>query len=140
MTDRNRWAWARLNAYGIILAGLALLGGLDLINPGGTDFARLLGEVPPGQHVWATEYVAAGILMLYGFARTDRRAETAGLALLTGGLILQLAVAVWLIGLTDFTLTRVAILALVAGCAWARYSALWSQDGLTISIPPRDNA
>lgn len=136
----TRFSWARLNAYGIILAGLALLGGLDLINPGGTDFARLLGEVPPGQHVWATGYLAAGIFLLYGFVRTDRRAETVGLALLTGGLSVQLAAAVLMLGLSDFTVTRVAILALVAACSWARYSVLWSQDGLTISIPPRDDA
>lgn len=140
MTDRNRWAWARLNSYGVILAGLAIFGGLDLINPGGTNFARLLGEVPPGQNVWITGYLAAGVLLMYGFARTDRRAETIGLALLTAGLTLQLAVAVWLLGLTDFTVTRVVILALVASCSWARYSVLWSQDGLTINIPPRDEA
>lgn len=140
MTYGTKWAWARLNAYGIILAGLALLGGLDLINPGGTDFARLLGEVPPGQHVWATGYMAAGIFLLYGFARTDRRAETVGLALLTVGLTLQLTAAVVLLGLTDFTVTRVIILALIAAGSWARYSVLWSQDGLTISIPPRVDA
>lgn len=135
----TRWAWARLNSYGIILAGLAVLGGLDLIDPAGTDLAQLVGGVPPGQNVWVGGYLAAGILLMYGFARTDRRAETAGLALLTGGLALQLAVAVWLLGISDFTITRVGILVLIGACSWARYSVLWSHDGLTITIPPRDD-
>lgn len=140
MTDHTRWAWAKLNAYGIILAGLALFGGLDLIDPANTDFARELGGVPPGQHVWIVGYLAAGVFMMYGFARTDRRAESLGLLLLTSGLALQLVVAVWLLGASGFTLTRVLLLALVAACSWARYSVLWSHDGLTITIPPRDDA
>lgn len=140
MPEPTRFAWAKLNAYGILLAGLALLGGLDLIDPAGTDFAQLIGGVPPGQNMWIVGYIASGILLMYGFARTDRRAETAGLLLLTSALVLQLGVAVWLLGASGFTFTRVLILVLVAACSWARYSALWSHDGLTITIPPRDES
>jgi hypothetical protein len=119
------------------VAGLACLGAMDLINPGGTDFARLVGGVPPGQMWWTVGYVVGGLLMAYGFLRTDRVAETAGLVALTVCQLVQLAVAVRLLGFQQFTLTRIAVLVIVSICASARVSALWSRHGLTITIPAR---
>ncbi len=133
----TRLAWAKLNAYGILLAALALMGVTDLINPGGANLARIVGEVPPGQPFWVGGFVLAGVLMLYGFARTDRIAETIGLNLLGASLTLQGVVSFALLGWSQFTLTRIALLLIVALCAWARFSVLWSRSGLTVTIPPR---
>jgi hypothetical protein len=135
----TRFAWAKLNAYGILLAGLAVLGVADLIHPGNADLARLVGSIPPGQPFWTAGYVVAGLLLLWGFVRTDRLAETFGLCLLTLSLISQGVVAWALLGWVDYTTTRIVVLVIVAGCSWARISALWSRDGLTITIPARRN-
>lgn len=132
-----RFAWARLNAYGIILAGLALLGVGDLIHPGGANLARLVGEVPPGQNFWATGLVISGLLLFYGFARGDRLAETLALGLLFISVVAQTTVAFILLGLSDFTVTRLAVIAILGLGGAARVSALWSRDGLVVTIPPR---
>ncbi len=102
-THPTRLAWARLNAYGILLACLAVLGAADLIDPGGTDFARLVGGVPPGQPFWTAGYVVAGLMLLVGFVRTDRLVETLGLGLLTLALCAQTIVAWDLLGYSTFT-------------------------------------
>lgn len=137
MPDRTRFAWAKLNAYGIILAGLCLLGLADLINPGGANLARLVGEVPPGQHFWTAGLVVSGLLLLFGFVREDRIAETLGFALLCVSVVAQTIVAYALLGWAEFTLTRLAIVAILGLGGWARLSALWSRSGLIITIPPR---
>lgn len=137
MDNPTRFAWAKLNAYGIILAGLALLGVADLINPGGAPLARLVGEVPPGQTFWVSGYVLAGLALLYGFTRGDRLAESLGLGLLFGSLLLNTAVAFSLLGWSEFTLTRLALIAIIGLGGGARISALWSRDGMVITIPPR---
>lgn len=137
MQDQKPSAWAKLNAYGFVLAGLGVLAGLDLIHPANTDLARLTGGIPPGQNWWTIAIVFAGVLLLYGFARVDRVAESAGLLLLNLAVLAQTVVAYLLLGWEDFTLTRVAILAILGGCAWARISVLWSKDGLAVTIPPR---
>lgn len=136
----GRLAWARLNAYGILLACLALMGVTDFLNPGGTDLARLVGSVPPGQPFWVGGYIVSGLLLLFGFARTDRFVETLGLALLSAALMVQTAVAYDLLGMTKFTETRIALIVVVGVCSWARMSVLWARKGLTIHIPPRDGA
>jgi hypothetical protein len=131
-------AWLRLNAYGILLAGLAVLGMADFINPGGTDLARLIGEVPHHQPLWIIGYVLAGLLLLWGFVRTDRIPETIGLALLNAALLLHTAVAFDYLGWTDYTLTRVALILIIGCCSWARISVLWTKRGLMVTIPPRN--
>lgn len=74
--DHARLAWLRLNAYGVLLAGLAVLGLADLANPGGTDLARMVGEIPPGQTFWVLGFVVSGLLLLMrGFVRADRVAD-----------------------------------------------------------------
>jgi hypothetical protein len=133
----DRLAWARFNAYGILVAGLAMLSLVDLLHPGGTDLARLIGEVPPGQTVWVTGFIVSGLLMLHGFVRTDRITETLALALLLLGLIGQAVSAYRYLGFTEFTATRLVIVALLALVTWARCSVLWAKDGLVIRIPPR---
>lgn len=137
MPDRTRFAWAKLNAYGIILAGLALLGFVDLIRPAGANLARLIGEVPPGQHFWAAGFVASGLVLLYSFVRGDRLAETLGLVLLVLSLVAQTVVAFWMLGWAEFTLTRLLVIAILGLGGGARISALWSRDGLVVTIPPR---
>jgi len=133
----GRFTWLRLSAYGALVAGLALLGAMDLINPGGTDFARLVGGPPPGQMWWTSGYVLGGLMMMHGFVRTDRIAETLGLMVLTVCQIVQIAVAIHLLGFQQFTLTRVVVFVMVTLCAAARVSVLWSRDGITVTIPPR---
>jgi hypothetical protein len=133
----SRFAWAKLNAYGILLAALCVMGVTDLINPGGANLARIVGEVPPGQPFWVAGFIVSGLLMLYGFARTDRLAETIGLALLTTSLTVQTIVALSLLGWSPFTYTRIVLIAIVGGCSLARCSVLWAKDGLTITIPAR---
>jgi len=137
VNDQKPAAWAKLNAYGFVLAGLGVLAGLDLIHPANTDLARLAGGIPPGQSWWTVAIVFAGLLLLYGFVRVDRFAESAGLILLNLAVLAQTVVAYMLVGWTDFTLTRIAILAILGGCAWARISVLWSREGLAVTIPPR---
>lgn len=137
MDRRDRSAWAKLNAYGVLVACLAILSFVDLLHPGGTDLARLVGEVPPGQVVWVTGFVVAGLLMLYGFARTDRIAETVALGLLTGGLVCMAVSAYAYLGVTEFTMTRLVLVGIVGAVSWARCSVLWSKRGLSIRIPAR---
>lgn len=133
----ERFAWARLNAYGVLVACLAVLSLTDLLHPAGTELARLIGDVPPGQPAWATGFIIAGLLMLIGFVRTDRTAETIALGLLTVGVVAQTIVAYAYLGLTEFTATRIALVAIVALVTWARCSTLWSKEGLSIRIPAR---
>lgn len=137
MPDRTRFAWAKLNAYGIILAGLCLLGVSDLIKPGGANLARLVGEVPPGQHFWSAGLVISGGILFYSFVRGDRLAETIGLILLFVSVAAQTVVSYALLGWVDFTLTRLLIIAILGLGGGARISALWSRDGLIVTIPPR---
>lgn len=136
--ESKPWAWAKLNAYGFVLAGLALLGGADLVHPANTDLARLAGEVPAGQTWWIVGVVLSGLLLLLGFLRTDRVAETAGLVVLLLAITAQTSAAIVLLGWTDFTLTCLAILAIIGGCTWARCDVLWSRDGIAVTIPPRN--
>lgn len=135
--ENDRLAWAKLNAYGFVLAGLGLLAMTGLTHPAGTELARLTGDIPPGQSWWTAGFVAGGILLLLGFLRTDRMAESAGLVVLTAAVVAQTVVAWKLLGWTDFTLTRIAIVGIIGGCAWARISVLWSTEGLTVTIPAR---
>lgn len=137
MPDHTRFAWAKLNAYGIILAGLCLLGVGDLIKPGGANLARIVGEVPPGQHIWVSGIALSGLLLLVGFARGDRLAETIGLALLLVSVVAQTVVAFALLGWTEFTVTRLVIIGILALGGGGRVSALWSRHGLIVTIPPR---
>lgn len=136
-TPPERFAWAKLNAYGFVLAGLAILSLADLAHPGGTDLARLAGGIPPGQQVWTIGFGIAGLLLLLGFLRTDRVAETLGLGLLTIGATAQTAVAFSLLGWSEFTVTRLLLVAIIGACTWARVTVLWSRDGLAVTIPPR---
>lgn len=135
--NHDRLAWARLNAYGILVAGLAILSLVDLLHPGGTDLARLIGEVPPGQTVWVTGLGCAGLLMLHGFIRSDRITETIALVVLNLCILAQIASAAYFLGFTEFTTTRIVILGLVGAVTWARCSALWPQDAIDIHIPGR---
>ena len=133
----ERFAWLRLNAYGVLLAALCLLNLKALINPAGTEFAILVGDVPPGQAVWVTGFVIAGMLLLAGFIRGDRIAETLGLALIALGVVAQTIAAFARLGNTEFSNTQAMIVGVVGLCVWARCSALWSRRGLTIHIPAR---
>jgi hypothetical protein len=133
----DRLAWARLNAYGVLVAGLAIFAVGDLFHPGGTDLARLIGEVPPGQTLWVTGFGIAGLLMLHGFVRADRITETLALGLLIFGIIAQAISAYAYLGITEFTTTRLYLLVLVSLTTWARCSVLWGKFGLVIRIPPR---
>ena len=137
MARGDRTAWLRLNAYGVVLACLCVLSLTDLIHPAGTELARLVGDVPPGQPAWVVGFGMAGILLLYGFAKADRIAETIGLALLTLGLVAQFVTALAYLGLTEFTATRLLLVAILVLCTWARCSVLWSKRGLNIHIPAR---
>jgi hypothetical protein len=137
MQRGDRTAWLRLNAYGVVLACLAILSLTDLVHPAGTELARLLGDVPPGQPAWVAGFGIAGILLLYGFVKADRLAETLGLALMTVGLFAQFVTALAYLGVTEFTATRLLLVAILALCAWARCSVLWSRRGLNIHIPAR---
>lgn len=134
--DNDRRSWAKFNAYGFVLAGLAILALTGLTHPGGTDMARLVGEVPAGQAWWTGGFVLGGLLLLAGFVLVDRIAESAGLIVLTASVIAQTAVAWALLGWSEFTLTRLIIVGIIGGCAWARISVLWSRDGLSVTIVP----
>lgn len=133
----HRWAWAKLNAYGFVLAALAILAVRDLIRPANTDLARLAGEVPPGQHWWIIGFTVAGALLVIGFLRTDRVAESAGLVVLTWAIAGQMFASVTMIGWVEYTWVRLALLLIFGTCAWARISVLWSRDGLAVEIPAR---
>ena len=133
----ERFAWAKLNSYGILLAGLMLLSLADLIDPANASLARALGEVPSGLTVMIGTVVVAGALLMWGFVRNDRVAETAGLVLLTLSVLAQTVTAFAYLGWTTYSVTRLALLAIVAACSWARTSALWSRHGLVITIPAR---
>lgn len=133
----GRLMWAKLNAYGIILAGLTTLGATDLIRPAGANLAILVGSVPPGQVFWVSGIVVSGLLLMFGFIRNDRLAESLGLVLLFSSLSLQTVVAMFYLGYHEFVVTRLLILGLIGFAGWARISALWSKDGMVITIPPR---
>ena len=133
----ERFAWLRLNAYGVLIAFLAVLSLTDLLHPGQAELARVVGDIPPGQPAWTTGFIISGCLLLVGFVRGDRIAETIGLALLTGGLVAQVITAYAYLGVTEFTAVRLVLLGMVGLCMGARVSVLWSKKGLTIHIPAR---
>lgn len=135
--DPQRWAWAKLNTYGFVLAGLTMLAILDLIHPADTDLAKLAGEVPPGQTWWAIGFIASGLLLFVGFLRTDRISETAGLIALNWAIAGQTVASITMVGWVEYTWVRLGLLLIFATCAWARISVLWSREGLAVSIPPR---
>lgn len=137
MRNHGRWGWARFNVYGIVLAVLAVMGVADLIHPADAELATVVGRPPPGQTFWVASYVIAGLLLLAGFLRTDRIAESLGLGLLTLGLAVETVVGLSILGWTEYSLTRIILLVVIGGCTWARLSVLWSRHGLTIQIPPR---
>jgi hypothetical protein len=136
-TRPNRLAWLRLNAYGVLLAFIALMGVQDLITPAGAPLAQVVGEVPPGQNFWVGGIVIAGLMMFWGFVRADRLVETCALVFLTLAVAAQTIVAWSMLGWTEFTLTRCALLGAVILCSSARASALWSREGMVITIPAR---
>lgn len=45
--EHKPYAWAKLNAYGFVLAALAILGLADLIHPADTDLADRGGAPMP---------------------------------------------------------------------------------------------
>lgn len=137
MRTHGKLVWARFNAYGILLAGLAILALADLTHPAGSDLARLIGETPPGQTIWITGFGFAGALMMLGFFRADRIAESLGLVILTGSLTVQTIVAFSYLGWNSYSATRLAVLGIVTLCTAARISTLWSKNGVTVTIPPR---
>lgn len=138
MDKENKYAWIKLNSYGVILAGLCILSVTDLINPANTDISTLVGTVPPGQFFWVVGFVISGLAIMYGFIVNDRLAETLGLILLASALMLQTAVALILLGFgNDFVITRFIILGLIGLAGGARISVLWSKEGVVITIPPR---
>jgi hypothetical protein len=129
-----RFAWAKLNAYGILLAGIAILTVANLINPSNEELDRVSGLIPFAQPLWVSGFVVAGGLMMFGFLRADRVAETIGLGLLDISLLIQTVVAIFLFGVTDYTVNSAVVLLVAAGCSWARIAALWSKHGLVITI------
>ena len=135
--EQQPTVWAKLNAYGFVLAALSVLSLADLISPADTDLARAVGEIPPGQTWWTIGFAVGGFLMLFGFTRIDRIAETIGLSLLTVAVVAQSVVAFFYLGWTEYTFTRLAIIAIIGGCTWARVSVLWSREGVAITIPAR---
>ena len=77
MPKSDRSAWLRLNAYGVVLACLAVLSLTDLFLPADAELARIVGDVPPGQPAWVlgfaefttTRVALVGILALCMWAR-----------------------------------------------------------------------
>lgn len=136
-TNGGRFAWLRLNAYGVVLACLAIMSLTDLLHPANAELARIVGDVPPGQPAWVTGFGMAGVLLLAGFIRADRMAESLGLLLMTLGVFAQAITAYAYIGVTEFTTTRFGLVVVLALCTWARMSVLWSRRGLTVRIPAR---
>lgn len=134
----GRFAWAKFNAYGFVLAILAIMSLADLIHPAGTELARATGDIPPGQPYWTVGFGIAGVLLLIGFLRADRISETVGLVLMTLGIVVQTCVAYSLLGWSEYTLTRIALVLVIGGCTWARVSVLWMRAGLSITIPARN--
>lgn len=132
----SRWAWLKLNSYGVLLCGLMLMASADIIDPEHSQIARMVGGVPLLQPVWTGGYVVAAVCILWGFARSQALPEVAGLALLFVANTIQTVVRLDLGLDPGYALT---VWLIVASCAAARISALLSRHGLTVTIPGRSN-
>ncbi len=56
---------------------------------------------------------------------------------MSSGAIIQTIVAFNLLGWTEYTVTRLSVVAAVLAVTYARTSVLWSKKGVTVVIPPR---
>lgn len=127
--SNSRFAWARFNAYGVLICGLLFLSVMDLLDPEHSEVAQLVGRAPALQPVWTSGFIAAALLILYGFARARAMPEVAGLAVMTVALATQTFVEIEAGG---DVFRGLAVLVLVAGLAVARTSVLFGYD-VTIS-------
>lgn len=136
--SRTKFAWLRLNAYGILLSGLMIFPLLYLTNPEQSSVARLIGRVPALQPVWSIGYGLAGLFLIIGFIRARSTPELVGLGLLSVSISVQTLVIAEALGpWVGESIRGYLVWAIVVGCAALRASALLTRDGLTITISGR---
>jgi hypothetical protein len=135
-TRPNRLAWLRLNAYGLLLVGLTTMSILKVRTPEDSNVARAIGYVSAWQPFWTWGIFIAGLLLLYGFARSRTGPEVAGLVLLSASMTAQAAVAAEAIG-PGRALDQLLAWFVVVLCSALRASVLLSKDGLTFTIDGR---
>lgn len=133
----QRFAWARLNAYGLLIAGLVLLSAARVLQPGKTSVARVLGRVPEYQYVWLAGFGLAGLLMLYGLVRAKTGPEVLGLAIVVVSLSAQTVALIVNAG-SDESWSAVAVWIVAVACIALRASVLLSRDGMSIIISGRE--
>lgn len=134
--ERHRFAWARLNAYGLLIAGLVLLSAAGILQPDKTGIARVIGRAPAYQYVWLSGYAVAGILMLWGLVRAKTGPEILGLALVVVSLTSQTVVLIADTHPADWW-NPILVWVIAVGCIALRMSALLSRDGMSVIIPGR---
>lgn len=133
---RQRFAWARMNAYGVLIAVLCILASADMLEPDGPVTQRL-GEPPPLLYAWETGFLIAGLLLMYGMFKADRAPEISGLAILNFALTLQVGTTLYYLGWeTTASVTRLLTWLAVLAASWMRASTLMSAHGITVTIPP----
>lgn len=138
---QKRTAWLRLNAYGVLIVGLLCLSVLDLLSPDTSNVARIVGQVPRLQPVWAAAFLAAAVMMLWGFMRSLTWPEVVGLVVLNWALVVQDVVVSLAVGWgAQYAIRNYIVLGIVIGCSAARISVLLSRDGYTITVPSRSRS
>lgn len=123
----SRFAWLRINAYGLLLAGLLLLAASDVLPVTGSLVAQVVARTP-------ILFGVSGVLLIYGFVRARSTPELAGLACMVVGVVVSDVVKATGPGLAA---KDVAVGLLVLAVVALRISALTSPDGLTVHIPGR---
>ena len=133
-------AWMRLNADTLLLAGLALFGGIsDLADPSRSDIVSDIGAVTPVHYMRSVGYVLAGLGILFGLARNNIRAEVLGRAVLIASLVVTSSRHGIVFGWTAGpTLSTYVLLVLVGFTTWLRLSILLGRQELHVTVPARE--
>lgn len=132
--------WLRLNAYGVLLAGLALVTALaGFLDPDGHPLSIAAGRTIIGIFIWSTFFTFGGLAMLFAFTTRRPGWEFAGLVALCIGAGWQLIAAVVLLGWTGRTEAQLATFIVLVVCAVARISALFPEQTTVVTIHGRDN-
>lgn len=135
MHTHTRFAWLRLNADGLLLAGFALLSGFDLLNPELHDLAQAAGYVPWTFYLWSVLYILGGLGMVLGFYRHRMQPELAGRSLIACAGVMETWRTATILGWTDDTTVRLYVgLVFLLGTFALRASALLSKRGVAIII------
>lgn len=135
----DRLGWLRLNAYALLIAGLAIVSGLEgIISPDSLEIVEAVGYPFVTMYVWSGGTLTGGLLMLASLLTRRTLLEALGLAAIISSAILRLSREGLVYGWTSPETIRFgAVVALLVFCAWLRMSGLWPREPQSLTIGRR---